>query len=351
MGKPESEKLFKEGQVIVVNGRAALITNIGGDGTTNSSIINYNFINGDGTLAHGGHFQPWEKGIKHIDFAKVRTLVELPPEWEQRAIEYDKKQPTKTMLDDWDPEEHPSYGTIQVGRCSGHTALFMSPFKHHNYMTLSIHRATKHRSLANDRTFHGRELIEVMLSEAQWARMLSSAGVGEGTPCTLNHVAGSMVPPCPEQVEVEKFHADTKRYMEKSSECLDDAIKAMQGLMDKPSVTKAERKEVLSKLTFAKQHLTSGLPFVATQIRERMEHIVCEGKTEIEAFFQRQVQRLGLKQLQTAAPVEFIPQALPPAKTTCDYCGLDGVDPEKHKQECKSSEGDLLASASMVGKD
>jgi hypothetical protein len=325
MSKPDSKELFKENQVIVVQGRPALITNIGGDGTVpNSSTINYAFVNGEGGLETGGHFHAWEPGVQHVDFAKVRTVVELPPEWQERAIEYDKEQQANKKLspvDDYEPEEHPSYGTVQVHRCSGHASLFMSPFRHQNYIALSIHRASLHRSCANDRTYSTRALVEVDLSEAQWARLVSSAGQGEGTPCTINRIGGESMPECPEQMEVEKFHKDTDRLMAKSAASLSDAIKDMRALMDKPSVTKAERKAMLDKLNSAQQALTDGLPFVATQIRERMEHVVSEGKTEIEAFFQQTVQKLGMNQLQ-GSPIDTakLAPALPPKPE----------EPEKH---------------------
>jgi hypothetical protein len=307
--KRDKDALYEEGQVIVipdavVGDRPALVTDVEGG---SYGTVHYAFINGDGTTGRCGHFPAYQKGIKHVDFAKVWTQVQLPPEWKERAVEYDKrKADEKSPLDDWEPEEHPSYATVRIGRVSGHTQLFMSPFKHQHYMTLSIHRATKHRSLANDRTFSEmRDVVEVSMSEAQWARLVSSVGNGEGTPCTISRIGGEILPECPEQVEVEKFHEDTKRYMEKSAESLNDAINMAETLMGKPSVTKAERKELLGRLTAAKAHLTSGLPFVATQLRERMEHIVSDGKTEIEAFFQRQVQKLGLNRLQATPPIEF----------------------------------------------
>jgi hypothetical protein len=336
MSQPRSNELFKEGQAIVVKGRPALITNIGGDGSLkNDNTIHYNFINGDGSLsAHSGYCQPYDPDIKHIDFAEVRTTVKLPADWEKRAIEYDKaKASEKSVLDDWDPEFHPSYGTVRVGRCTGHTQLFMSPFKHQHYMVLSIHRSSKHRSLANDRTFSNNELIEVAFSEAQWARLVSSAGIGEGTPATIQHVAGEMMPSCPEQADIEKFHEDTKRYTAKGAESLDAAIKMATELLDKPSVSKAERKELLGKLTAARGSLTDALPFVATQLRERMEHIVSEGKTEIEAFFQRQVQRLGLKQIQSSPiAMGLLPSGVPKCShptgdfTKCPECQQIAAD-------------------------
>jgi hypothetical protein len=145
--------------------------------------------------------------------------------------------------------------------------------------------------------------VEISLSEAQWARLVSSAGNGEGTPCTISRIGGALVPDCPEQVEIEKFHEDTAKLMSKAAENLESAIRSVQAILEKPSVTKAERKELLGRLLTARAHLADGLPFVATQLRERMEHIVSEGKTEIEAFFQRTMERLGARQLREA-PIE-----------------------------------------------
>lgn len=302
MSRVATDDLYEEGQVVVVSGRPALITGVDG------SQVHFKFVSSDGLLGTGGHFKSYDEGVKHIDFAKIVTRVELPPEWESAAIEYDK--PKKSVLDDWEPESHPAYGTVHVGRVSGHTQLFMSPFKHQNYMSLSIQRTTKHRSLAEDRTFSSHELIQINMSEAQWARMVSSAGMGAGTPCTINHVAGKMMPACPQQQDIEKFHKDTERYAEKAAEALDAAIATMQSLLDKPSVTKAERRAVLDKLTSARLSLTSGLPHVVSMLRERMEHVVSEGKTELESFFQRTASRMGLTAAQS--PLEM--PLLPPAK-------------------------------------
>lgn len=312
----DSKKLFQEGQVIVVHGQPCLITGIGGDGSTNDTeTVHFHAIASDGTLSgptpSNGWLYPWnakEKGYEgHIDFAQAGTVVKLPPEWQKRVVEYELAEKAKpSPIDDWEPETHPSYGSVYVGRVSGHTQLFMSPFKHQHYMTLTIRRSTKHRGHANDRIHASEQLIEVALSEAQWARFVSCAGGNyEGVPCTIERVGGEQMPRCPEQVEVERFHLDVRRKLEKSAEALDAAVEQVQKLLEQPSVTKAERKELLGKLKTARAHLADGLPFIAEQLRERMEHIVEEGKTEVEAFFQRMVERLGLKQLVGASPVEL----------------------------------------------
>lgn len=328
MPRIPKDESFSEGQVVAIpvkdkDGkeelRPALITNIGGDGTTYSSEINYNFIEADGNLGRGGHTQPYlTKDWQHLDFCKVRTVVDMPPDWTKVATEFDRRyeeQKKNSPIDDWEPETHPSYGVVTVSRIQGSQSLFMSPFRHQHSMRLSVKRATKHRGLSNDRTFSGIELIEVGMSEAQWARLLSAAGQGEGVPCTLTYVGGQQMPDCPEQVEIEKFHADVERDAAEAASALDEAEKLAEALLDDKAPTKEKRKALLARIHASRMKLENGMPFVAKQMRERMEHIVAEGKTEIEAFAQKTLQQAGLERLRgerVESPVNFLPE--PPKK-------------------------------------
>lgn len=309
----DRQKRFKEGMVIVIpdkkgEERAALITQVGGDGSTSdTSTINYSFIESDGTLDVGGHFNgeyAVPDGIKIVEFAKVRTVVTLPPEWKERAMEYERKKDAADKKranerGEWEPETHPSYGFVQVGRTSGQVALFGSPFTHQHFMTLTIGRAERHRGLANDRHFGGMrgDLMEVHFSEAQWARMLSSVGMGGGVPCTISRIGGQMMEPCPEQGEVERYHEDIERDAKQAAKFLDETLELAKSLLTDKAPTKAKREELLGKLNSARKRLDDSMPFVTRQLRERMDTVVQEAKTEVEAFAQRTLVESGLKAL------------------------------------------------------
>lgn len=295
----DPERLFNEGDVIAVEKggsvQPALITRIGGDGTTHdTSTVHYSFIGPEGSLTgHGGYFrgEGEMKDVKKIDFCTVRTVVDLPPDWKKLAFDYDvkskeRREQERERLDEWEPEQHPSYGMVQVSRVSGHAALFGSPFRHMHYMKLTIGRSSRQRNLGRDWHFGSirGELIEINMSEAQWARMVSSAGLGGGTPCTLNYVGGQKQQECPEQQEVERFHTDIDKSTEKALEFMADAIDKMRALADDKAPTKEKRKAALGALESAQKKLTDAAPWVAKSLRERMDTIVQEGKTEIEAF-------------------------------------------------------------------
>jgi len=297
---------FKKGDVIVVQERPAYISRIGGD-YGDTSTIHYEFINSDGTLSPGHRFQgeyAVPEGTKHIDLAEARIVVTLPPEWKTRAIEFERAQSEaeaskRLQSGEWRPETHPAYGTVQVNRVSGYTALFGSPFKHMHYINLNIGRATLNRSHGYDRIyggFHG-DLITIAFSEAQWARILSSIGQGEGVPCTIQRLAGKAMEDCPDQAEINRFHEDIERATQQSAAFLDEALTLAQALLDDKAPTKAKRIELASKLKAAQQKLVDAAPFIAKQLHERMDTVVQEGKTEIEAFAQRTLVDAGLKKL------------------------------------------------------
>jgi hypothetical protein len=75
---------------------------------------------------------------------------------------------------------HPAFGQIGASRVSGHIQLYDSDFHHNAYMTISIRRSELHRSLNRDWHYGRDELIEVALSEAQWATFVSAPNIGSG---------------------------------------------------------------------------------------------------------------------------------------------------------------------------
>jgi hypothetical protein len=307
MGK-NAEKQFKKHDVIVVDGRPALVTRVGGDGTTSdTSTVNYSFIEADGNLGHSHYFRDWEaesKGVKFIDFAEVRAVVDLPKDWKENAHAYEMKSKEKALAErqrmgEWEPETHPSYGFVRVSRVSGHSALFGSPFKHQHFMTLSIGRSTRERSFGRDWHFGGltHGLVEIALSEAQWAHMVSSVGMGGGVPATLRYVGGERMEDCPEQEEVERFHDDIERDAKAAMKFMNAAIEKMQALADDKAPSKEKRKEVLAELVRAQKSMIDSAPFMVKQLHERMDTVVHAAKTEVEAYVHSTIIESGIQKL------------------------------------------------------
>src|SRR5262245_60626587 len=94
-------------------------------------------------------------------------------------------------------ERHPAYGQIGASRVSGQTFLYGTDFAHQNYIIIEISRSELHRGLSNDWPFGRDKLIELALSEAQWATFVSSLNCGQGVQCTLTDFNRESIPQIP----------------------------------------------------------------------------------------------------------------------------------------------------------
>lgn len=248
-----------------------------------------------------------------IDNAHAVTRVELPADIKKQIEEYDKafEAARKPREDDDlrnEDDDHPSYGCIRLSRISGHAKLFMSPFHHQHYIGISIGRATKQRSLAEDHMFgHHREIIEVLMSEAQFAQFITGHSDGNGAPCTLHHITGQYMPEPPFEDEKEKFSNDTQKSMNKASEFLAKAEQEVRTILEKKSLTKADRERLIDLVHDAYRKLTDSLPFIADQMQERFDKIVAQAGIEVEAHMNRLISHTGLKALSgTEPPIRFL---------------------------------------------
>lgn len=284
-------------------------------------------VNADGTLESARDYDREDvlKNGQYIDGAEVITRAVLPADVKQQLEEYERED--ASYVDDELRSEHvhhPSYGAITLHKYSGHAKLFMSPFHHQHFIGISIHRASKSRSLAADHMFPGgRAICEVFLSEAQFARFITGHGDGGGTPCTLHHVTGTYFPEPPYEDEKEKFQDDTKKTMEKSAEFLDKALAKLRALLDKKTLSKADKEELVGLVDAAQKRLTDSLPFIAKQMQERMDKIVSNAGTEVDAYINRLTQNLGLKELTgKEPPIKFLDTSKKPQLSSgkCEYC-------------------------------
>jgi hypothetical protein len=175
-------------------------------------------------------------------------------------VEYEdvKKNPGRMGRDDA-CYTHPAYAQISASNVSGGAYLYGSDFKHHNYVVIRIKRSEMSRNLSNDWPFAREELIEVAVSESQWATFVSSMNRGEGVQCTLQSVQGKSVPQIPAiEGKVAMFRAE-------GSEAADEAVRAIREMSHEIRDSKLSQKQKdqwLSKLSFIEGRTTGNLKFV-----------------------------------------------------------------------------------------
>lgn len=211
---------------------------------------------------------------------------------------------------------HPAFGLISASRVSGdYGHLFGSKLKHTQTVQITLTGAELHRSLHRDWHFARQTKFVVALSEAQWARFISSMNVGSGSPCTVQYQPANLLPlevvpsikaESPNKQAKDEIEACAKKVVEKANALL----VTMRSFEDKPP-TKKQYSELVAKMAHFVSSVPGNATFLQAGLLESMEHIVSDGKTELEAFATHAVIQAGLSamgqpsQQLIAAPVEF----------------------------------------------
>lgn len=232
----------------------------------------------------------------------------------------EKEEPRFKTHPNIDPEDgeqdqtHPSYGTVGFSRVQGgHTKLFGSPIKtHHNTVYLRIGRATMRHHLGKD-WIHGgiRSLIEVQLSEVQFASLLTTMNVGTGVPCTIRSLQGERVENPPDNdTETERVKSGFANKMKKLGNDLETAKPELSALLEKPTLTKADRAAIQNLFDMFLQQINSNIPFAMDSFVTATDKVISAAKAEVDAFMTNAVTQAGLHALRST-PLEEVLKQLP----------------------------------------
>jgi len=201
-------------------------------------------------------------------------------------------------------ETHESYGLVGISRRTGNPGpLFGSSIRHHNYIALTIKRAEKNRDLHRNWYFGREELIEIEMSNTQFAELITTMNVGDGVPCTIRHIGRQRMedPPGVEQRQI--FEDEFKDDIQKVGKKIESAIQKAEEIYNrKGNINKSDRNQVVSLLRSIAQDINSNMPFVHSQFNEAMDKTVAEAKGEIEAFVTNKITSLGIAALKNQLP-------------------------------------------------
>lgn len=196
------------------------------------------------------------------------------------------------VLGDDGDERHPAFGLIGASRVSGNAVLFDSDVKHQHYVVVTVRTAVRQRSLNHDRIHpdHGRadsRLVEVAMSEAQWASFVSSMNTGNGVPCTLQAREG--VPALPGMPYAPRLQESLDDVRESGERAIEQIRAAFEKVKDKPN------KGNLRHLEAMIDNAPSNMEFAAKSLSEHAENVVQKARVDIEAMVVAKALQLGLE--------------------------------------------------------
>lgn len=181
---------------------------------------------------------------------------------------------SEPVAEDDGTETHPAFGFIHASRVSSNpgAVLFDSDIKHVHFVTLTIQRATRKRELNRDWLFGRQELIEVAMSEAQWASFVSSMNTS-GVPCTIRATSDDhMVDGVPYAPRLQQSMDDVREAANRAYTEVVEAMAAYDAL-DKTATAK-QRRDALQTLRSVIRNATPNVTYAGKTLNEHVENVV-----------------------------------------------------------------------------
>jgi hypothetical protein len=207
---------------------------------------------------------------------------------------------TPPTTDEYGSEVHPAFGQIHASRLTvgggpnSGAVLFDSDIRHGHTVRIVVERATRKRENNHDWIHGGRmPLIEVEMSEAQWASFVSSMNTS-GVPCTIRATeTDHNVPGLDYAPRLAHSMGEVKDAAVRTFAKIREARDAYeQALADKAPAK--ERAEKLRALHYAIENSGANMHYAAKVLVEHTENVVQKARADIEAMVAAEATRLGL---------------------------------------------------------
>jgi hypothetical protein len=191
-------------------------------------------------------------------------------------------------------------GVIQINRCTGSKTLFRSNLNNSSYMNIKILQAEECDSYGEKKTSPTTRLplIDIDLSNSQFAELITTMNIGEGVPCTIKGFDQKRVDQTGLDDEVDAFSVSTKYFMDnlkKFALKLADLKMAAKEVIDKSKLNTKYKEGLSSVINQMEQEIKSNMPFYVQQFEGVAEKVVTECKTEVDAYVSNRVTKLGLE--------------------------------------------------------
>jgi hypothetical protein len=194
-------------------------------------------------------------------------------------------EPTEIRVDEKGSETHESWLLIRANKVnSTGTFLFDSELPHTQFVTVTISRCCRERTLKNDRLFSTTVLVEFDLSLAQWGAFVSSFGDGAGVPATLTFLAGDgRVAPAVHESRLAVSHAEVRKAADEALAEIQEAFGKVEALFD----GKAGRRELgqaMRDLHFKLANAPANMVFAAKSLTTHSENVVAKARADVEGM-------------------------------------------------------------------
>jgi len=201
-------------------------------------------------------------------------------------------------------ESHPSWGMVSFSRVN-HTPhrFFGSDISHLNSISLRISTGYTVRSNYHDHFMSGDPLIEVHMTEMQFAKLLTTMNYASGAPCTIAYCRDGdlkQIPFSPESSQRERFNQDIKRETKKLTE---ELLSSLRTIITEASMGKGIKTLLLKSLDTLQMGLVQNLPYLLDSYKESMDKVETDAKASVEGYIAAAVRETRVKTLNQLSEV------------------------------------------------
>jgi len=193
-------------------------------------------------------------------------------------------------------------GLVGFSRISGSRKLYMSNLNNATWISLRVYEAYDKESFGEKHVYTktNTPILELDLSAAQFAELLTTMNVSSGVLCTLRYQNGEKIDQTGLEEEEKSMDIGKKYFNESVKEFSSNITKMTADFLDRAEEMKMNKKDKENlKWIFEKinQEILSNMPFYVTQFEETARKVVTESKSEIDAFLTSEIVKAGLDSL------------------------------------------------------
>jgi hypothetical protein len=219
-----------------------------------------------------------------------------------------QRQITEPTINEYGAEVHPAFGHITANRVSygpQGAVLFQSDIKHGQTVRVTISGATRRRDNNHDYVHdNGKALVEVEMSEAQWASFVSSMNTS-GVPCTIRRTETDWaIPELSYDPRLAHSMGEVKGAAVKAFGGIREARDAYEEAIARKAGAK-EIKELRRNLHYAIENSGANMHFAAKVLVEHTENVVQKARADLEAMVLAKATELGLTAAQAQGLLEL----------------------------------------------
>lgn len=211
-------------------------------------------------------------------------------------------------------ETHPSFGLIGFTRTNGgHQRFFGSPLDNHmTHITMRVYTGVQ--AITDDKgmeRYHARGVpsVEVRMTAAQFAELLTTMNVGFGVPCTVTCDHHKSVEAVPDRKQShEAIRESYEKLIKEAADKLREERDKLAATLATSKISQKTQQAILGAFNSAVSDMALNAPYRLELFEEATQAVAKAAKAEVDAFMTHAVQAAGIKAIKTEGGVLALPK-------------------------------------------